>query len=270
MKRVGKRSARRHKSSSKEKKDKSNDNMLVEEYDEINFFNPSESNTVDYGEAKTFDFTDVDEVVTIHEEKSDEIVLDENTEVKVIITENIKTTIDVKGHQVEKIKRSSKKDVKKAKKGLSKLKYDPEKAYQDAKRNAKEYKMKCPTCHGTNKCPNCKGRGRIWIIRKCKVCGGSGVCRDCRKDNMVPCPGCQKPINYFASSCNSCGHTNYCPHCREPMPFGATRCISCETEFLCSGCKARMAPGYEEKCPKCDTVFKYDDSDREDVMDDFD
>ena len=47
------------------------------------------------------------------------------------------------------------------------------------------YKMSqetCRNCHGTGKCPSCKGRGHhpLYTYKECPDCGGTGRCQECR------------------------------------------------------------------------------------------
>lgn len=42
----------------------------------------------------------------------------------------------------------------------------------------------CPTCHGTHRCPQCSGSGRITdrhthMIETCQACAGTGLCQTC-------------------------------------------------------------------------------------------
>lgn len=51
--------------------------------------------------------------------------------------------------------------------------------------NMKTYDYgECPTCHGTHRCPQCTGSGRITdkythMIETCQLCAGTGQCQTC-------------------------------------------------------------------------------------------
>jgi len=160
-----------------------------------------------------------------------------------IILDDVKGTIKVQGYDLEEPPKPAPDAERKA---LAKA--DPT---SDYKRNRTGYKVMCPSCLGSGKCPDCRGRGRVRIFFKCKRCLGTGRCTDCDREGQVRCPQCQEWMSQYSDVCLRCGLSVRCPICGSPMPIMGTRCLSCKEEFICKGCSKPFPIAHSHRCPRC-------------------
>ncbi|MFW3145391.1 MAG: hypothetical protein ACMUIE_01090 [Thermoplasmatota archaeon] len=189
--------------------------------------------------AKTFEFSDSASI-----ERSEEVEWIEPTlDVETFDLEKVTKTIKVQGYELREPEAPAPDAEKKA---LQRS--DPT---ADFKRNREALGIICPTCKGTGKCPECKGRKRVKLIFRCKKCMGTGICPDCSSDLPVPCPQCREPISKFSSTCSKCGLLLHCPVCGSQLPAMATKCMHCSTEFLCHSCSKSYPRQHSWKCIHC-------------------
>ena len=227
-------------------------NMDVKDLLSEELYNPAGKETVEYGDYKTFDFSQVKKEFSIDTNMTIEIDHDKN--VKVVNMEKVTKVIDIDGHELtveEENPEHKRKHLTRKKIDESKLEFEPLDQLKDYKANRNEYQVKCRVCQNTRRCQVCMGSGRRFIFFKCKNCSGTGKCPDCNKTYGVKCRHCKEDVISYSPRCLECGKEYTCPTCQSLLPISATRCIKCRTEFICRRCKLPVAPGMERRCPRC-------------------
>jgi hypothetical protein len=188
-------------------------------------------------------FLDMSGITAVSESVVSGSFYQEPESVKLIELDNVVKRMKVQGYDLEEPKPPDPEAVKRALR-----KSDPT---GDYKRNKAGYKILCPVCNDTHKCPKCKGRGRVKLILKCRTCMGTGKCQGCGQENDVTCPQCKKWISQYSDTCLKCGLSFRCPGCGSPLPAMATRCLSCKAEFKCRFCSKPYPRQFSWRCPHC-------------------
>jgi hypothetical protein len=188
---------------------------------------------------------DLSGVEKVSEQVRTDIIYEMPDEIELIELDNVVKRMKVQGYDLREPDRPDPEAVKKALK-----KSDPT---GDYKRNREGYRVLCPVCNGSRKCPACKGRGRVRIILRCRTCMGTGRCQGCGRENDVTCPQCREWISQYADSCRRCGLSFRCPACGSPLPAMGTRCLFCRTEFKCLACGKGYPRQFSWRCPHCST-----------------